>query len=45
MEGTLDLIDEQGGARCYLQSIGFGPDDLQKLTALVTIAEQRAPKL
>ena len=45
MEGTLDLIDEHGGFHRYLQSIGFGADDLQKLTALLTTTEQSAAKL
>ena len=36
MEGTLALIDEYGGFHGYLASIGFGGEDVQKLTAVLT---------
>eukprot|EP01043_Picozoa_sp_COSAG02_P059597 COSAG02_NODE_7626_length_2927_cov_6.608911_3_plen_137_part_00 len=36
MQGTLDLIDEHGGFHRYLQSIGFGAEDVQKLKDLLT---------
>uniref|UniRef100_A0A7S4REK3 Tyrosine specific protein phosphatases domain-containing protein n=1 Tax=Alexandrium monilatum TaxID=311494 RepID=A0A7S4REK3_9DINO len=36
MEYTLGLLREQGGVLAYLESIGFGPDDVAKLREILT---------
>ncbi|CAE7157327.1 unnamed protein product [Symbiodinium necroappetens] len=37
LEYTLDLLDSEGGALAYLDSIGFGGPELEKLLAILTV--------
>jgi protein-tyrosine phosphatase len=45
MAGTLDFIDEAGGAVKLLDSIGFGASDLAKLKALLWQPSEASPNL
>lgn len=45
MAGTLDIIDDAGGAVKFLDSIGFGATDLAKLKALLWQPSEGSPKL
>ncbi|CAE7837326.1 unnamed protein product [Symbiodinium sp. CCMP2592] len=37
LEYTLDLLDSEGGALAYLDSIGFGGPELERLLAILTV--------
>lgn len=39
MAYTLQLLEEEGGTLAYLDSIGFGPEDVQKLRKILLVQE------